>query len=66
MQVSLSFLAADLEFLKIVAYHPLPQNILGKFKVVGDDQPRAHPRTEDAPPDPEFDEYLRRNRNCFE
>lgn len=34
IQVSLSFLAADLEFLKIVSFHQLPNNILSKFTIV--------------------------------
>ena len=34
VQISLNFLAADLEFLKIIAYHALPHSILSKFTII--------------------------------
>lgn len=34
IQISLNFLAADLEFLRIISYHSLPSGILSKFKII--------------------------------
>ena len=37
VQISLNFLTGDIEFLKIIAFHPLPNSILSKFKVEGEE-----------------------------
>lgn len=46
MQVSLNFLAADLDFLKIVAYHPLPYSTLSKFKIINETENIVPPTNE--------------------
>ena len=39
VQVNLSLLGGDLDFLKIIAFHPLAMNILSKFEIEGQELP---------------------------